>query len=549
MSLLPAKESLIVEFKSDADRIPDSELIAAVACFANAEGGDLFIGVEDDGTPTGLHIRHQDVIGLTALIANRTSPSISVRVERLDIGGIAVAHITVPKSESIVSTTDGLVQRRRLRADGTPECAPLYPHEFAQRQSDLRRLDYSALPVVQAVVSDFNPLERERLRLLVSRYGGDSSLIGLDDAELDGALGFVVRQGNHRVPTVAGLLTIGKESALRAHIPTHEVALQDLAGTIVRLNEFIRVPLLDVFERVYEQQFTARLIEEEMQVGLFRVPVPNYDRRAFREGFVNALVHRDYTRLGAVHVRWETDGLVLSNPGGFVEGVTLDSLLVTEPRPRNPLLADIMKRIGLAERTGRGIDLIYQGLLRYGRPGPDYSRSDAHNVVLRLPQANADLSFLQLILDEEKRLGSPTPVDRLIALSELHRTKRLTVSTLSHALQKEEGAARALLERLVDAGLVEGRGSHRQRDYTLSAAVYRKLGRPGEYVRQAGFDPIQQGQMTLQYAHKYGRITRKEAAELCRLSPDQASRLLRGLVEQKRLTLHGERRSAYYTAS
>src|SRR3712207_5768487 len=73
----------------------------------------------------------------------------------------------------------------------------------------------------------------------------------------------------------------------------------------------------------------------------------------------------------------ESDGLIISNPGGFVEGVTLDRLLVTEPRPRNPLLADIMKRVGLAERTGRGVDLIYQGLLRYGRPAPDYSRSDA----------------------------------------------------------------------------------------------------------------------------------------------------------------------------
>lgn len=51
--------------------------------------------------------------------------------------------------------------------------------------------------------------------------------------------------------------------------------------------------------------------------------------------------------------------MTLSNPGGFVEGVTLENLLVTDPRPRNPLLADIAKRLGLAERTGRGIDLIF----------------------------------------------------------------------------------------------------------------------------------------------------------------------------------------------
>ncbi len=153
------------------------------------------------------------------------------------------------------------------------------------------------------------------------------------------------------------------------------------------------MPLLKTFEWV-EQQFRARLVEKELQAGLFRVPVPNYDPRAFREAFVNSLVHRDYTRLGAVHVRWESDAIVVSNPGGFVEGVTLENLLVVEPRPRNPLLADAIKRIGLAERTGRGIDLIFQGLLRYGRPAPDYRRSDSKSVVVILPGGEADVGTL-----------------------------------------------------------------------------------------------------------------------------------------------------------
>jgi ATP-dependent DNA helicase RecG len=118
--------------------------------------------------------------------------------------------------------------------------------------------------------------------------------------------------------------------------------------------------LLQTFQEV-EQLFRARVSEKEIQVGLFRVPVPNFDRRAFREAFVNALVHRDYSRLGAVHVRLDNDGLSISNPGGFVEGITLQNLLVVAPRSRNPLLADVVKRIGLAERTGRGIDRIYAG--------------------------------------------------------------------------------------------------------------------------------------------------------------------------------------------
>jgi ATP-dependent DNA helicase RecG len=264
---------------------------------------------------------------------------------------------------------------------------------------------------------------------------------------------------------------------------------------------------------------------------------------------VNALVHRDYTRLGAVHVRWEADGLTISNPGGFVEGVTLDRLLVTEPRPRNPLLADTMKRVGLAERTGRGVDLIYQGLLRYGRPPPDYSHSDASIVVLRLPKADADLPFLELIIEEERSTGSPMPIDCLIALAQLRAAPRLDIASLSHALQKDEAATRALLGRLMEAGLVQAHGPARSREYSLSAAVYRRLGRGADYVRQAAFDAIQQEQMVLQYVQQHGRITRKDAAELCRLSPDQASRLLRRLAEEGKLQPQREGRGAYYTLS
>jgi ATP-dependent DNA helicase RecG len=57
------------------------------------------------------------------------------------------------------------------------------------------------------------------------------------------------------------------------------------------------------------------------------------------------------------------------------------------------------------------------------------------------------------------------------------------------------------------------------------------LGQPAAYVRQRGFEPLQQEQMVLQYVEKHGRITRSEAAELCRLASSQAYRLLKRLEE------------------
>jgi ATP-dependent DNA helicase RecG len=268
-------------------------LVATAVCLTNTDGGEIYLGVEDDGQVTGLHPEHQHLSGLAALIANRTNPPLSVRVTAVDEEGRRVARIEVPKSPRVVGTSDGLIVRRRLQTE-KPECVPFHPHEFATRQSDSGILDYSALPVKDASEADLDPLERERLRRMIERYGGDRSLLSLTDEELDGALGLVRREEGRRVSTVSGLLLLGREGALREHLPTHEAAFQVLSGTDVRVNDFYRTPLLKTFERIMDQ-FAARVEEEEIQVGLFRVPVPNYDRRAFREALVFAMGDRRQT--------------------------------------------------------------------------------------------------------------------------------------------------------------------------------------------------------------------------------------------------------------
>lgn len=543
--LIVQGENLTVEFKSDRSSLPDRDLIAALVGLANTKGGTLLLGVEDNGGVTGLHPKHENLVGLPAMVANKTIPSLAVTVEALEIDGQWIGRIVVPLSRQLISTAEGVVQRRRLKLDGTPESVPFYPHEFTQRQSSLGLVDPSAAPVVGLTVEDLNPLQRERIREAIRLYGGDQSLLALEDRELDGALGLTTTLEGTVCPTVAGLLLLGREPDLRRLLPAHETAFQVLQGTEVRVNEFSRKPLLQTFEEV-ETLFKARVEEQEVEVGLFRVPVPNYDRRAFREAFVNALVHRDYSRLGAVHVRLDDDGMTISSPGGFVEGVTLKNLLTTAPRSRNPLLADIVKRIGLAERTGRGIDRIFEGMLRYGRSAPDYCMSDEVTVSVHLSDADADVDFLKLILEHEEKTGGALPVDSLIILSSLRDGRRMTSKDLAGAVQKPETAVRSVVERLMESGVVDAHGAGRGRTYTLGAKMYQHAGKKAEYVRQSGFSRIQQEQMVLSYIDAHGSIRRAEVADLCHLSPFQATRLLARLAEEKTILLYGTGRGAFY---
>jgi ATP-dependent DNA helicase RecG len=445
-----------------------------------------------------------------------------------------------------VATTAGVYLRRRLKQDGLPECVPMLPHERISRASSFGLTDVSAQPVLGCSLADFDPLERERLRQAVQQYGGDRVLLDLDDEALDGALGFTQRQADgSRAPTLTGLLLIGREPVLQQRVSTHELAFQVMAQQAVRFNEFRRFPLLKALDWL-ETNFRPYNPEQELQVGLFRVPVPLVDMAAFREAVANALIHRDFHRMGAVHVRLEDEALVISNPGGLVDGVTLENLLVTEPRPRNRALADAMKRIGVVERSGRGVDTIYRGMLKFGRPAPDYGRTDANNVVLQLPTVPADAAFRRMVVDVERQRGGELPIDSLIALAGLRDLKRLSAEALARHIQRDAASAKRTLEALTEAGLVEAHGNTRGRSYTLSASVYSVVSDKAAYTRQAGFSPIQHEQMVLSYIRQHAQITRAEVMSLCRLTEGQAKELLRRLVAAKKIELRGAGRASAY---
>ena len=205
-----------------------------------------------------------------------------------------------------------------------------------------------------------------------------------------------------------------------------------------------------------------------------------------------------------------------------------------------------MKRIGIVERSGRGVDTIYRGLLRFGRPAPNYNLTSDSSVVLSLSTADADLEFLKLIVDEENRQVRILPIDSLITLAALRTAKRLSADELATYIQRDSQQARKTLEMLNEAGLVEAHGKTSSRTYTLSPIVYQAAGHQAEYTRQVGFSPLQNEQLVINYAAQHGQIKRAEVMELCRLTKDQASKLLKKLKGRGSLIQHGTKRAAFY---
>lgn len=546
MRMIPKKETLTIEFKSDTDCLDEKELVSEIVGMTNTEGGVLYLGVEDNGDVTGVHKKHKDPNGAMALIANKTVPSLSVRAEIIEEEGIEILQIQIPMSKTIIATSDGKILRRRLKTDGSPENVPMYPYEIPGRLSSLSQLDYSAQILLGATMDDLDGNERDRLRNIVKYRKGDKTLLELTDEELDKALQLVKEEAGVLYPTVTGILLLGREDRIAELLPTAKSVFQVLEGTKVRKNEQTSKPLLATFE-IFEEYMKAWNPEREMEYGLFRVPIPEFSEAAYREGLVNAFCHRDYTVIQAVRVAIEDEGLTISSPGGFVEGVNLKNLLTVEPHGRNPVLADALKRIGLAEKTGRGIDRIFEGSIIFGRPLPDYSESTSTYVKLFIQRAEPDLAFTKMISNEENRLGRSLPINSLLILSALQSQRRLTIAEITEITNIGEIRAKSVVEKLVETGLVDASGNNKARYYILSSKVYKEQDNIVGYVRQTGIDAVKYEAWIMELIQRQGgKITRENVVELLNVTPSQAYRLLKKMSDKGRIKLVGNGRSAYY---
>lgn len=548
MSDWPKKETLQIEFKSDpVGGLSDKSVADAVVGLANAQGGVLYIGIDDNGTISGLRSeKWRNPKKAAAFISNYTVPPLLVETDLVPAEKDRwVLTIKVPKAQGLCATRDGKVLRRRIKVDGRPENIPMFPQEYSGRLSELGLLDYSAQVLPESSYADIDAQERNRLRKLIRVNRSESALLELADEDLDKALGVVRAVDGKLRPTVAGLLLLGKKESIATLLPTSKVAFQVLTGTDVRENIEVQPPLLSTFEELL-YRFSAWNPEQEFQEGLFRVPVPEFSERAFREGIVNALCHRDYTRLGSVVVQVSNEGLLILSPGGFIDDITQDNLLTADPRGRNPLLSDMFKRIGLAERTGRGIDRIFEGSILYGRPLPDYSESTSDSVHLFIPRMKADFNFHRLILSCRENHPELLTMSTLMILSLLRSERRLALPNLVELCHLSAVRVQRQIEILLKEGLIEAVGTGKNQEYILSEAVYKAQDQTIRNVNRSDLRALKLEELVLGAATKNEGITRSDVVGLLHINAQAAYRLLQRLTEQGKLRKEGKRRHTKY---
>jgi len=373
---------------------PDPDALAeTMVAFANADGGTLYVGINEKGKPTGTVFPDEfdDIVRQAAVSC---CPPIPAEWQQTEIGGkfIFVGHVR--RSPELHTLADGRVLVRTGE-----ENRPLSGDQVSQLATTRSVGDYEADSVAGATRDDF---DETLLAEFTEKWGerqGHPFTRPLDDLMVE--MGWLTRE---KQPTVAGLLLFGSNP--QAFIPKSGLTFVRFEGIQMRgeggqPGYGRRVEVKGALPRIIQR--TWEILQEEIRIGavvrsLQREEKWVYPPTAIREALVNAIAHRDYRLRGRdIEVRIFSDRLEVSSPGGLPGFITIDNI-VDEHFSRNPRIVNGLFQWRYIEELGLGVDLMIEEMINAGHPPPKFRETNFsftvtfQNVQKRKPITSGQLS-------------------------------------------------------------------------------------------------------------------------------------------------------------
>jgi len=465
--LLDEPEGVRLELKEAKHNFHFEKLLEYCVALANEGGGKIIFGVTDR--------RPRRIVGTSAFSEpGRTEAGIHERLFKR----VPVEELHTPDGRVVIVHVPGRlpgtawqISGRYLKRAGD-ELTALAETELRAMFSEIGS-DFSAEACDAATLADLTPTAiasfrtRWAMRTRDDRKAGWTDEQTLRDSEL-------VADG--RV-TYAALILFGSREALGRFLGQAELVFEyrrsDASGPAAARAEYREGFFL--WNEAIWQMINLRNERQSYQDGLFRVELPTFDEVQVREVLLNAVAHRDYRAGGSIFVRQFPYRLEVVSPGGFPPGITANNVL-DQQNPRNRRLAEALGKCGLIERSGQGMNLIFETAVKQGKPLPSFEGTSEHHVSVTLQGMVKSPAFVRFL----ERLGQETvksfSTDDFLALDAVHRDLPLT------------DRFKARIPGLIQVGALETVGRGRGTRYLLSRRFYAALGQAAAYTRRRGLD-------------------------------------------------------------
>ena len=527
---LDAKEGAHFEFKEAKGSFEFEHLVDYCVAIANEGGGKIIFGVTNK--------KPRRVVGTAAFREpQRTAKGLFDRLHHR----IEIEEFAHPDGRVLIVHVPGRLPGTVWHYKG---CRWMRSDDALVPMSDdmLRRVyaetgpDFSAELCAKATLSDLDPGAIADFRGRWAKKTNNPRILSwsdaqtLTDAELleDGQVSY------------AALILFGTRAALGRYLAQAEAIFEyrstEAAGPAADRQEY-----REGFFKFHDQLWTKinlRNDKQSYQDGFFRFDIPTFDETVVREAILNAVCHRDYRHGGSVFVRQYARRLEVVNPGGFPPGITEENIL-DQQNPRNRRLAEAFARCGMVERSGQGMNLMFERSIIQSKPLPDFTGSAAHEIRLTLQGTVTNPQFIRFLEKIGQQTTSGFSTHDLLILDRLQRGEKVPESL------------RSRLPRLVDLGVVESVSRGRGARYLLSRQLYEHLGQRGEYTRKRGLDRETNKELLLKHLRE-NAAAGSPLSELCQVLPQLSEKqiqwLLHELREKGKVRLQGSRRWAKWYA-
>lgn len=343
--------------------------------------------------------------------------------------------------------------------------------------------------------------------------------------------------------TNAAVILLGKEDFIKRVYPQASVMLEYRhSESQITFDNRISYsqPFFIMIDRLWHD-IDLRNGKFQIKEGPYIFDVPYFNEEVIRESINNAITHRDYTRHSETVIKQYPQKLIVTNAGGFPHGVTIDNILTVPSTPRNRLLADVLSKTGIVERSGQGIDKIFYRTLSEGKEAPDYSGSDAFNVELILSAIIQDKAFALFIESVQQNLAEDNKLSvfEIVVLDKIRRNEKTT------ALDK------AVIKQLMDRNLIEKRGKTNGIHYILCRSYYEFTGNTAEYSKKSDWNTSQVTSIIIPFLTKYNKAKMGDFVKLLdgHLTRRQVRVYIQHMVDQNILTASGKGYGTYYEIS
>lgn len=513
-------------------------ILGYVTALCNEKGGSLVIGMEDKYPHKVVGTRQNE--NSTGELEANIYRDTGIRPKIYELyedeaekkGRVLVIDVPPRPAGTVFKFED--VPLMRVGEELKPMSDEVYLNIIQENEPD-----FSQQICRDATLDDLDPDALSVLKEKYAKKQNNPIFLTLSNRQILSDLQLITDEG----VTNAAVILLGKEDFIKRVYPQASVMLEYRhSESQITFDNRISYsqPFFIMIDRLWHD-IDLRNGKFQIKEGPYIFDVPYFNEEVIRESINNAITHRDYTRHSETVIKQYPQKLIVTNAGGFPHGVTIDNILTVPSTPRNRLLADVLSKTGIVERSGQGVDKIFYRTLSEGKEAPNYSGSDAFNVELILSAIIQDKAFALFIESVQQNLAEDNKLSvfEIVVLDKIRRNEKTT------ALDK------AVIKQLMDRNLIEKRGKTNGIHYILCRSYYEFTGNTAEYSKKSDWNTSQVTSIIIPFLTKYNKAKMGDFVKLLdgHLTRRQVRVYIQHMVDQNILTASGKGYGTYYEIS